>query len=175
MLEFPRVNAYNTLEPVQNSLSAWMHTWSYNVFLETLPRRRPPRLGSASQIHSDFVPTPHCSLCWARGCRDATVSKTWSLPPELFGDFGFRSDRFGGNAALCKRHTVRRRNVVTRYVARNQGSLIKCDVAKSPPSIAWPQSTVHSLGQLTLDMGVGRGGAWAWLGSGMWPFYEWNE
>lgn len=76
---------------------------------------------------------------------------------------------------LCAKDTVRRRNVVIRYVARNQGSLIKCDVAKSPPPITWPQSTVHSLGPLTLDMGVGRGGAWAWLGSGMWPFYEWNE
>ena len=58
------------------------------------------------------------------------------LAPKLFGDFGSRSGRFGGNAALCKRHTVKRRNMVMCYTAHNQGSLIKCDVTKSPPPIA---------------------------------------
>lgn len=78
------------------------------------------------------------------------------LAPKLFGDFGSRSDRFGGNAALCKRHTVKSRNAVMGHMARNQGNPIKCDALKSPPPIhcTTPESSAQS-GSTELGHGSG--------------------
>lgn len=151
MLEFPRVNACNTLEPAQNSLWAWMHIWSYNIFLETLPRGRPPRLGSASQTHSDFAPAPHCSPCQALGCRDPTRS----LPPSSLVTLGPEVIA-SAETLLCAKDTVKSRNMVMGHMARNQGNPIKCDALKSPPPIhcTTPESSAQS-GSTELGHGSG--------------------